>query len=69
MHVRCANVLNTSCVSVSDSQVGRRAALWTGGWADLTGLINGELVIEAPDFVDLASCVAVAEGLVARLLA
>jgi hypothetical protein len=42
--------------------------LWTGGWADLEASINGQLVLEAPEFVDVASCVAVADALVARLL-
>jgi hypothetical protein len=42
--------------------------LWTGGWADLAASINGEVVVEAPEFVDVAGCVAVADVLVARLL-
>jgi hypothetical protein len=42
--------------------------LWTGGWADLETSINGQLVLEAPEFVDVASWVAVADALVARLL-
>lgn len=42
--------------------------LWTGGWADLEASIGGELVFEAPEFVDVQSCVAVADGLVERLL-
>lgn len=41
---------------------------WTGGWADLTALIGGKVVAEAPEFTDSATCVAVADQLVARLL-
>jgi hypothetical protein len=41
--------------------------LWTGGWADLEALINGQVVVETPEFTDVPSCVAVAEALVARL--
>jgi hypothetical protein len=41
--------------------------LWTGGWADLEAVINGQVVLEAPEFTDVRSCVAVAEALVARL--
>jgi hypothetical protein len=42
--------------------------LWTGGWADLEASINGQVVAETPVFADVASCVAVADALVARLL-
>jgi hypothetical protein len=42
--------------------------LWTGGWADLEAAIDGELVLDAPEFVDVQSCVAVADALVERLL-
>ena len=42
--------------------------LWTGGWADLEATIDGELVLETPEFVDVQSCVAVVVGLVERLL-
>lgn len=42
--------------------------LWTGGWADLEASIDGQLVLEAPQFADVQSCVAVADGLVERLL-
>lgn len=41
--------------------------LWTGGWADLEAAIDGELVLDAPEFVDVQSCVAVADALVERL--
>jgi len=42
--------------------------LWAGGWADLEASVNGQVVLETPEFVDVASCVAVADALVARLL-
>lgn len=42
--------------------------LWTGGWADLEASINGQVVVETPEFADVASCVAVADALAARLL-
>lgn len=42
--------------------------LWTGGWADLEAAIDGQLVLEAPQFADVQSCVAVADALVERLL-
>lgn len=41
--------------------------LWTGGWADLHALIDGELVLENPEFPDLFSCLAVADQLFVRL--
>ncbi len=42
--------------------------LWAGGWADLEALIDGQVVLETPEFVDLEACVAIADSLVARLL-
>jgi len=54
-----------------DAGDGAEAALlvlWTGGWADLEASINGQVVLEAPEFFDVESCVAVADALVARLL-
>jgi hypothetical protein len=42
--------------------------LWTGGWADLEASINGQVVLETPEFVDVEACVAVADALVGRLL-
>ena len=42
--------------------------LWAGGWADLDALIDGRIVSETPEFVDVQSCIAVAEALVERLL-
>jgi hypothetical protein len=45
-----------------------RLVLWIGGWADLDGAIDGQIVVEAPEFIDIRSCVAVADTLVERLL-
>ncbi len=45
-----------------------RLVLWRGGWADLDAVVNGELVVEAPEFADVASCVHAADWLVERLL-
>lgn len=42
--------------------------LWCGGWADVSGILGDELVVEGPDFVDAAGCVEVAESLARRLL-
>ena len=42
--------------------------LWTGGWADLEASIDGELVLDAPTFADVQSCLAIADALVERLL-
>jgi len=42
--------------------------LWTGGWADLEASVNGKLVLEAPEFSDVGSCITVADRLVAQLL-
>lgn len=41
---------------------------WAGGWADLEALINGQVVLETPEFADVEACVAVADALVAGLL-
>jgi hypothetical protein len=42
--------------------------LWTGGWADLGCLIDGQVLSEAPQYRDTAECVAVADCLADRLL-
>jgi len=42
--------------------------LWAGGWADLEASINGQVVLETPEFGNLEACVAVADALVARLV-
>ena len=34
----------------------------------LEALIDGQVVLETPEFVDLEACVAIADSLVARLL-
>ena len=39
-----------------------------GGWADLEAFIDGQVVLETPEFADVEACVAVADALVARLL-
>jgi len=41
--------------------------LWAGGWADMNGSINGEIVYLFPDFSDVTSCVSATEALVNRL--
>jgi hypothetical protein len=45
-----------------------RLVLWTGGWADFEAVINGKHIVDVPDFVDVSSCVAVADEIVERLL-
>jgi hypothetical protein len=42
--------------------------LWCGGWADLAASLGGDLVVEVPEFADVAGCVAVADSLARRLL-
>jgi len=42
--------------------------LWCGGWADLDGILGDEVVVEGPEFADVAGCVAVADSLARRLL-
>lgn len=45
-----------------------RLVLWTGGWADFEAVIDDQLVVEVPVFVDVSSGVAVADEIVERLL-
>ncbi len=42
--------------------------LWIGGWADRGCYIDGEDVVETPEYQNVAECVAVAEDLVNQLL-
>jgi hypothetical protein len=42
--------------------------LWRGGWADLACLIDGQALVQVPEFHDDAGCVAVADWLADRLL-
>ena len=62
-------VIDPESVGVRLRDDGQEAelVLWTGGWADLTALIAGKYVDEAPEFGDVAACVAVADDLFGRL--
>lgn len=42
--------------------------LWRGGWADVEASIGGKVLLDAPDFNDVASSVAIVDDLVAALL-
>lgn len=42
--------------------------LWCGGWAGLDCVIDGQVVSEAPEYRQIAECVAVAENLADPLL-
>ena len=42
--------------------------LWRGGWADLGGLIGTTVIVDAPGFADVASCVKVVDDFIERLV-
>jgi hypothetical protein len=55
-------------MSISAHDAEARLVLWTGGWADLEVAVEGQFVAETPQFVDVESCLVIADSLVERLL-
>ena len=41
--------------------------IWQGGWADVEGVVGGEVLTEVPWFADTVSCIAAVESVATRV--
>jgi hypothetical protein len=54
-------------VVMSHGEAEVHVCIWQGGWADVEGIVGGEVLTEVPWFADAVSCIAAVESVATRV--